>query len=229
LFPCFIGFFPFHWHLYRENQRFETGSRNPSVRCLNFGINIQVVYGSGERVYSQPEEWRSCGEADAYGVLVRQFEAPLYRYFFASHGNPQLAGEQSADCFSDLVESLPKMSGGPEQLRPFVFAVAKNVLRRQWRRQVRKFVPLDFASETIDTLPTPVAAAIADEESAVLIEAIRSLDQSTRDVFLLRFVEQLSMAEVAEAVGEPLGTVKSRLHRGRRRLQEILQSTSGLP
>jgi len=168
------------------------------------------------------------GEADAYEVLVRRFEAPLYRYFFASHGDPQLAGEQSVDCFSDLVESLPKMSGGPEQLRPFVFAVARNVLRRQWRQQVRKLEPLDLAAEAIDDLPTPDAAVVADEQSAVLIEAIRSLDQATRDVFLLRFVEQLSIAEVAESVGEPIGTVKSRLHRGRRRLQEILQSTSDL-
>ena len=74
------------------------------------------------------------GEAEAYEVLVRRFEVPLYRYFLASHGDPQLAGEQSTDCFSDLVESLPKMLGGSEQLRSFVFAVARNVLRRQWRR-----------------------------------------------------------------------------------------------
>ena len=73
------------------------------------------------------------GEAEAYETLVRRFEGPLYRYFFASHGDPQLACEQSADCFGDLVESLPKMLGGAEQLRSFVFAVARNVLRRQWR------------------------------------------------------------------------------------------------
>ena len=54
------------------------------------------------------------GDADAYETLVRQFEVPLYRYFFASHGDPQLACEQSVDCFSDLVESLPKMTGGPD-------------------------------------------------------------------------------------------------------------------
>lgn len=166
------------------------------------------------------------GEADAYEALVRRFEAPLYRYFLASHGDPQLAGEQSADCFSDLVESLPKMSGGAEQLRSFVYAVARNVLRRQWRRRARECTPLGSAAGAIDSRPGPEAAMEVVEDSARVIEAIRSLDPSTRDVFLLRFVEQFSVAEVADAVDEPIGTVKSRLHRGRQRLREILQSTS---
>ena len=168
------------------------------------------------------------GESAAYEALVCRFEAPLFRYFLAAHGDPQLAGEQSADCFSDLVESLPKMTGGPEQLRPFVFAVARNILRRQWRRRARECAPLVSASDAVDGWPAPDAAVEAADERARLIEAIRSLDQPTRDVFLLRYVEQLSIAEVAESVGEPVGTVKSRLHRGRRRLQEILQSTNGL-
>lgn len=59
-----------------------------------------------------------------------------------------------------------------------------------------------------------------------LMSAIRSLDPQTRDVFLLRFIEQMSVAEVAAAVGEPVGTVKSRLNRGRKRLSEILRPTS---
>ena len=169
------------------------------------------------------------GDAKAYEVLVRRFETPLYRYFLASHGDPQLAGEQSADCFGDLVDSLPKMAGGADQLRPFVFAVAKNVLRRQWRRQGRETNSADFETAVFDDCPTPDLSMEASEESARLIAAVRSLDPSTRDVFLLRFVEQMSVIEVAAAVGEPVGTVKSRLHRGRKRLLEQLRSTTRLP
>jgi RNA polymerase sigma-70 factor (ECF subfamily) len=168
------------------------------------------------------------GESDAYEALVGRFEAPLYRYFLASHGDPQLAGEQSADCFSDLVQSLPKMRGGAEQLRPFVFAVARNVRRRRWRRRARECNQLASVADAIGSWPAPDAAMEAAEGRSRVVAAIRSLDQPTRDVFLLRYVEQMSVAEVAETVGEPIGTVKSRLHRGRKRLREILQSTSGL-
>jgi RNA polymerase sigma-70 factor (ECF subfamily) len=164
------------------------------------------------------------GAADAYLALVRRFERPLYRYFLASHGDAQLAAEQSADCFGDLVESLPKMTGGSEQLRSFVFAVARNVLRRQWRRQAREPAPALAAPEAIDDWPSPDEVLQAAEARVRLIRAIDALDDMTRDVFLLRFIEQLSVAEVADIVGEPVGTVKSRLHRGRRRLLQILQS-----
>jgi len=163
------------------------------------------------------------GEADAYEALIRRFEAPLYRYFLATHGDPQLAGEQSADCFGDLVESLPKMCGGAEQLRPFVFSVAKNVLRRSWRLQKREHIALNTTEEPADNWPSPDVAAEAAEETVRLIDAIRSLDQTTRNVFLLRFIELMPVAEIAATVGEPVGTVKSRLSRGRQRLAEILK------
>jgi RNA polymerase sigma-70 factor, ECF subfamily len=169
------------------------------------------------------------GNAEAYKTLVRRYETPLYRYFLATHGDPRLASEQSVDCFSDLVESIPKMTGGVAQLRAFVFAVAKNVLRRQWRRCVREPTQLLSVAEPVDDWPRPDAAMQAAEESERVLTAIRSLDESTRDVFLLRFVEQMSLAEIVAATGEPIGTVKSRLHRGRLRLQEILQSTGGIP
>jgi RNA polymerase sigma-70 factor (ECF subfamily) len=164
--------------------------------------------------------------ADAYETFVRRFETPLYRYFFASHGDPQLATEQSADCFGDLVESLPKMIGRPDQLRAFVFGVARNVLRRSWRSQKRAPALLGDSDEPADEWPTPDAAAEQLEESRQLIAAIRSLDEATRDVFLLRFVELMPVAEIAATVGVPVGTIKSRLSRGRERLVQILQTKS---
>lgn len=166
---------------------------------------------------------------DAFDELVHRFEDQVYRYFLASHGDPQLAGEQSADCFGNLVESLPKMTGGAEQLVPFVYAVARNVLRREWRRKSRNLAPLDVVVATADKQPGPYADNESKDEVTRALEAIQTLDPATREIFLLRFVEQMSVAEVALAVGEPVGTVKSRLHRGRLRLQEILQSTRTRP
>jgi RNA polymerase sigma-70 factor (ECF subfamily) len=152
----------------------------------------------------------------------------LYRFFLAAHGDPQLASEQSADCFSNLVESMPKMTGGAAQLRSFVFAVAKNVQRAHWRERTCERTTSFLSLALADDGPSPDMTMQAAEECERVIAAIRLLDEPTRDVFLLRFVEQMSLTEISTTVHEPIGTVKSRLHRGRQRLQEILQSTGGL-
>jgi RNA polymerase sigma-70 factor (ECF subfamily) len=165
-------------------------------------------------------------DPQAYVALVERFEAPLYRYFLASHGDDQLATEQSADCFGDLVVSLPKMTGGSDQLRAFVFAVARNVLRRSWRSQKRAHVPLGVSDEPADNWPSPDAAAEQLEEARRVIEAIRLLDEPTRDLFVLRFVELMPLVEIAATDGEPIGTIESRLSRGRERLAQILHTKS---
>jgi RNA polymerase sigma-70 factor (ECF subfamily) len=176
---------------------------------------------------SMDDEWLANlrrGDAHAYERLVGQFEGPLYRYFLASHGNPQLAGEQSADSFGDLVRALPNMTGTAAQLRMFVFAVARNVLRRSWRRASRTAAGPEAQIERSCPQPLPDASAELREELGRVLKALDELDGETREVFVLRFIEQMSLAEVAEVVGEPLGTVKSRVHRGRQRLEVLLKT-----
>ncbi len=163
------------------------------------------------------------GDPSAYQTLVSRFEGPLYRYFLASHGDPQLAGEQSADCFGDLVGAIPKMKGGAEQLRSFIFGVARNVLRRGWRRNSTRSVSLAAADEEVFPGASPSATAEHREELRRLLDSLHKLGPETREVFVLRYVEQLSLAQVAEIVGEPLGTVKSRVHRGRQKLETLLR------
>ena len=169
------------------------------------------------------------GDPTAFEELVHGFEGRLYRYFLGVCGDPQLAGEQTSDCFGELFKALPKMAGGPKQLRSFVFGVARNVSRRRRRNQRRMASSYEVADDVICRAPSAERTVESREELARLLTAIRSLDESTRDVLLLRFVDQLSLAEVAEVLNEPLGSIKSRIHRGRKRLEAILNPTSSIP
>lgn len=166
------------------------------------------------------------GETEAFSLLVAHFEGPLYRYLLATAGDTQLANELVVDCFSDFFQALPKMKGNADQLRPFLFSVARNSLRRHWRRQRHALEPLELAEEIASKGPTPSEVVAAQDDHSQLLTALQQLDDITREVFVLRFIEQLSLAEVAKAVGEPLGTVKSRVHRGRQRLESLLKDPS---
>ncbi|MEQ8847387.1 RNA polymerase sigma factor [Botrimarina sp.] len=164
------------------------------------------------------------GDDSAVERLVAEFEGPLYRYFFAIHGDPALAGEQSADAFADLVAAAPRMRGGPAQLRGFVYAVARNVERRRWRDRWRRSQPLAAAGEPENDSAGPGHEAQARDELRQTLRVLGGMDATTRDIFVLAFVEQLPLGEVAQTLGLPLGTVKSRIHRGRQELTATLAS-----
>lgn len=166
------------------------------------------------------------GEASAVERLVADFEGPLYRYFLAIHGDSALAGEQSADSFSELVTALPRLRGGPAQLRGFVYAVARNVERRRWRQRWRHDEPLEAVGEPEAASPNPSDTAATRDDLRRAFEVLRGLDSTTRDIFLLAYVEQLPLGEVAQTLGLPLGTVKSRIHRGRQELAASLDPST---
>lgn len=165
------------------------------------------------------------GTPAAVERLVGEYEGPLFRYFLAIHGDAALAGDQSADAFVELVRALPKMRGGSEKLRGFVYAIAKNIERRRWRQRPTGEHTLDAVAATACPHPSPERSAEQNESLQLALKAIQSLDPTTRNIFLLRFVEQLSINEVATTLDLAVGTVKSRIHRGRQELQTLLATS----
>jgi RNA polymerase sigma-70 factor (ECF subfamily) len=74
------------------------------------------------------------------------------------------------------------------------------------------------------TGPDPASLAIGRERDATVRSAVGRLDEPYREVVALRFFGDLSLAEIAATSGRPLGTVKTHLHRGLRRLREGLEA-----
>lgn len=159
--------------------------------------------------------------ADAFDRLVREFEGPLYRFHYCNHGDHHTAQDQTAETFVQLVRSLPSMRGDISQLRAFVFTIARRVQQRRWRSK-RPVASLEFAQEVVDRRSQPDVELSDQEQVDFVLNAIRTLDEPLRNVLLLRFVEEYSLAEVAIALDMPLGTVKSHIHRGRELLAKVL-------
>ncbi|MGZ6260391.1 MAG: RNA polymerase sigma factor, partial [Candidatus Limnocylindrales bacterium] len=91
--------------------------------------------------------------------------------------------------------------------------------------QRRATEPLDVPGTPASNLaggPDPLGAAIAAERQRVIRSAVASLGEPYREVVALRFFAELSLNEIAESTGRPIGTVKTHLHRGLARLRERL-------
>ena len=111
------------------------------------------------------------------------------------------------------------MAGCDGQLTAFVFSIARRVQLRFWRTKKQAVLPLESAADTTQTYPCPVQQAAGREQLSLVLAAIGAMEQPQRNVLLLRFVEGLSLAEIATALDIPLGTVKSHIHRGREHLR----------
>jgi len=112
----------------------------------------------------------------------------------------------------------------PESLRPWLFTLLRNVYLNQLRRQSRR--PAEVSLDQV----FPLAGHGESQTSAVMIgqamAALDGLDPDQRDVLVLVAVEGLHYKEAAMVLGLPMGTVMSRLSRGRERLRRTLAGES---
>ncbi len=114
--------------------------------------------------------------------------------------------------------------------RTFLLSVARNVLHKYYRTHAGPRGRVDFGEvSAADLGPTASAIVRAKQERKLLLESLRHVPVECQEVLELLYWEQLSVEEIAGVVDTPLGTVKSRLRRGRRLLQEQIERLAASP
>ncbi|MDP9375597.1 MAG: sigma-70 family RNA polymerase sigma factor [Chloroflexota bacterium] len=169
------------------------------------------------------------GSIDAFNRLVRLYERQVYNVALRTVGHPDQAEDVTQDTFLLAYKSLHQFRGGI--FRAWLLRIATNrcydELRRRQRRPAGSFDELSFEPRTQwSTLPTaeePHERAERLELSGLLEAALRQLPDDQRVVVVLSDIQGYSYDEIAAATGVSLGTIKSRLSRGRGRLREILR------
>jgi RNA polymerase sigma-70 factor (ECF subfamily) len=169
----------------------------------------------------------SNGDASSLDELVLRYQAPLLGFFYrALAGHRATAADLVQDTFIRVLRTRSYRPGRP--FRPWLFAIAANVLRSH--RQAATRVPSSAGDELLDAAvdprPGPEASAAGAAFTQQVGAAIASLPEEYRVTLLLRFGADLSLAEIAATLEVPLGTVKSRLFEGTRRLRELLGNTA---
>ena len=173
------------------------------------------------------------GDADAYGELVTMHQAAAFRVAYLLLGSAADAEDAAQEGFVRAHLALDRFRVG-EPFRPWLLAVVGNEARNRRRARGRREGMLvramtafrgGAAAGVPAAAPQPERVALAGETRAELREALASLGEEERLVVTCRYLLELSEAETAAALGIPLGTVKSRLHRGLRRLRDRLEPT----
>jgi RNA polymerase sigma-70 factor (ECF subfamily) len=162
------------------------------------------------------------GEPDAFDALIAQWHGPLWRYIRRMAGRDDAAQDLLQDVWIRVIRGIARLRDGA-RLRGWLFGIARRVLMDRLRREyaapgVAGVDPGDLAAE-----PDP---ADSEADLAALEIALGTLPGLEREVLTLFYLRDLSLAELADALGVPVGTVKSRLFRARRMLRAAMLERS---
>ncbi len=185
------------------------------------------------------ERWRA-GDGEAGAALFERHYDSVLR-FFRNKVNDSARDDLIQQTFLACAEAVSRFRGA-SSFRTYLFGIAHNLLGDYVRKQVRTRQreaggsKLDECEMSVTQLgQSPEIRVVMQQEQRLLLEALRRIPLAQQVALELHYWEQLTAAEIAEVVGVPLGTAKTRIRDGRHRLEgemsaiassaEVLRST----
>ena len=160
-------------------------------------------------------------EIQDFEALVRQHQPRIFRFLLVSLRDRDAAENLTQDCFIRAYKARQQFRGG-SSLGTWLMHIAANLVRdhetnsrlKFWKRRLRSDLdPNDISDWIPDRQQSPEALALAKEQVETIWKAAARLSERQRTVFLLRFVEDMDLLEIAAVTGLKEGTVKTHLFR----------------
>lgn len=150
--------------------------------------------------------------------LYEQYATDVLRVCYFYLGDRQKAEDVCQDVFVRLMVNAPQLEEGRE--KAWLLKVALNRCRDLWRGSWAKRVVL--GSPVFELIPAPDDRERKDDEDAMMV-AVHKLPAAFREVILLHYYQNFGISEIARMMDLPEGTISSRLSRGRKKLETILE------
>ncbi|MBK8190334.1 MAG: sigma-70 family RNA polymerase sigma factor [Vampirovibrionales bacterium] len=162
------------------------------------------------------------GDARAFSRLVGLWLPPVYAFLFRMTGDAQQAEDLSQETFIKAYRNLSRFDTR-RSFKPWLFRIAVNTARSAFRAKRPAGIPLEEAFIDADPAgPDEMQALEARFNSQIALEAVMKLDIRYRQALWLRYQEELSYEEVADAMQTPLNTVRTWIRRGLQTLRREL-------
>lgn len=171
------------------------------------------------------------GKVEAFDILVHRYKDPLTNYIYRFLGDMK-------ECEDLLQETFLRVYRNRHSYRriakysTWLYTIAGNLARSEYRKRKRRRL---FSLQSVNRDDEEYEVEIPDEtylpdvhteslmQDKFVQETLRQIPEEFREVVVLRDIQQLSYEEIAEITGLPMGTVKSRINRGRTKLQHMLK------
>ena len=159
------------------------------------------------------------GEAGAFENLIAVMERPLLYYAAGLTGNMDSALDVLQEVWIKAFRGIRKLKN-PGSLRAWLYTIAHGIavdrIRKNYSREQAEKVQYEDFQEAEEP-------SFAEEDAAAVHAALNRIGLHHREVLILHFLEDLSLAEIAEVVGCSEGTIKSRMHYAKKQMKQILE------
>lgn len=170
------------------------------------------------------------GDVDAFNQIVDMYQRPMYNLALRMLGDAPAAEDATQDAFVSAFRNIKRFKDG--NFKSWLFTIAANRCRDMLRaRGARPADSLDAEDTTLDPpsrTESPEDYAVRREMGRNIQQALAALPHDQRLAVVLIDVQGLAYEEAAEVMGINVGTVKSRLSRGRGRVRDLLREKPGV-
>ena len=168
----------------------------------------------------------AAGDDSAWREIVDAYSHRVFGLIRAQCGNVDLAEEITQSTFCTVVAKLDSYTE-LGKFEPWLFRIAMNRLRDEMRRRKRQARPVEDdvlggLAGADESVPRPEDADEGSVEIASLREAMQQLSEADRRIIDLRHFAELSFKQIADVLGQPLGTVLARHHRALKKLRGLM-------
>lgn len=176
----------------------------------------------------------AAGDADAFAALLTRYRRPIFNFILRTVRNPVVAEDLTQDVFIRILQRAGDFKGS-SKFTTWMYTIARNICIDHGRRMShRRHRSLDATAPGVEG-GAPLVERVASEQPGVdraaaskglqaeIALAVEELPEDQREVFLLRQVQGMRFREIAEVIGVPENTVKSRMRYALERLTQALE------
>jgi RNA polymerase sigma-70 factor, ECF subfamily len=166
----------------------------------------------------------AAGDRDAMGVLFRRRQQNVFRFALHLTGSPTVADDVTQDVFVAVIRDAARFDAGRSTVAAWLCGIARNYVRRRFAQPETEPLDAEGSESAPAVTPDPLGDLTQAQELEALRRAVLSLPMRYREAVVLCDLHEMAYADAAAALGCAVGTVRSRLHRGRGLLTAKLQA-----
>jgi len=168
------------------------------------------------------------GDEEAFVLLYRRYQGGIYRFAWRMTGSREAAEDVTQETFLVVVRGPNRYDETRGAFGAYLYGIARNLVGKRAGRE-RPFVALGDGEDALRSPADPTADLDRRQAVEAVRQAVLTLPEHYREVVVLAELQGLAYEEVAAAIGCPVGTVRSRLHRARALLAQRLRGRGGAP